>query len=236
MNKNISLTVIVPFYNEERYLTKSLENLLKIKIIDEIILVDNGSTDTSYKIANSFNKQYEHILLLSSDEEMGKGFAVQKGIAFATSSHMVVHDADLEYFPTDIIKLFDTALKYPNDIILGSRIKGSIKRKNLYVTTYVGNRILSFYFSILNGCKVSDISTCYQLYSLENIRKLQLSEKGFAMEVEVLSKLLKNKVKIHEVPIRYEGRSYADGKKIRIKDAINIAIKILKFSRFNLFS
>ena len=63
MNKNISLTVIVPFYNEERYLTKSLENLLKIKIIDEIILVDNGSTDTSYKIANSFNKQYELSLI-----------------------------------------------------------------------------------------------------------------------------------------------------------------------------
>ena len=91
-------------------------------------------------------------------------------------------------------------------------------------------------FSFINRYKVSDISTCYQMYSLKNIQKLNLNEKGFGMELEVLSKFIKLGIEIIEVPIKYEGRSYSEGKKIKLSDALNIAFKMIKYSKLNLFS
>ena len=132
--------------------------------------------------------------------------------------------------------MFEVAKVHPNDLILGSRVIGNKERKNIYFTTYFGNRILSIMFSFINRYKVSDISTCYQMYSLKNIQKLNLNEKGFGMELEVLSKFIKLGIEIIEVPIKYEGRSYSEGKKIKLSDALNIAFKMIKYSKLNLFS
>ncbi len=236
MKNNKTLTAIVPIYNEERYLADSVERLLKTEIFKEIILVDNYSTDKSFSIAQYLSSHYDIISILQTESNSGKASAVQLGLEFVKTTHVIVHDADLEYFPEDIAEMFEIAKMNPNDLILGSRVIGNKKRKNIYFTTYFGNRILSIMFSFLNRYKVSDISTCYQMYSLENIQKLCLKEKGFGMELEVLSKFIKLDIDIIEVPIKYEGRSYSDGKKIKLSDALNIAFKILRYCKFNLFS
>ena len=234
--KDITLTAIVPIFNEEKYLRDSVTRLQKTNIFNEIILIDNCSTDTSLAIAQNLKEKDSSILVLQTKNNDGKGSAVQLGLNFVKTSHVVIHDADLEYFPDDIVEMFEVAKVNPNDLILGSRVIGNIERKNIYFSTYVGNRILSIMFSFINRYMVSDISTCYQMYSLENIQKLNLNEKGFGMELEVLSKFIKLGVEIIEVPIKYEGRSYSEGKKIKFSDALNIAYKMIKYSKLNLFS
>ena len=102
--------------------------------------------------------------------------------------------------------------------------------------TYFGNKILTILFSILNKYKISDIASCYWLVKVDSLKKINIGEQGFAIEVEVLSKFIKNKIDIIEVPIRYEGRSYEDGKKIKLSDGVKIFFKILKYSKLNIFN
>mgnify|MGYP000654278050 FL=1 len=234
--KDLTLTAIVPIFNEEKYLLDSVTRLQKTNIFNEIILIDNCSTDTSLAIAQNLKEKDSSILVLQTKNNDGKASAVQLGLNYVKTSHVVIHDADLEYFPDDIVEMFEVAKVNPNDLILGSRVIGNKERKNIYFTTYFGNRILSIMFSFINRYKVSDISTCYQMYSLKNIQKLNLNEKGFGMELEVLSKFIKLGIEIIEVPIKYEGRSYSEGKKIKLSDALNIAFKMIKYSKLNLFS
>ena len=234
--KDITLTAIVPIFNEEKYLLDSVTRLQKTNIFNEIILIDNCSTDASLAIAQNLKEKDNSILVFQTKNNDGKASAVQLGLNFVKTSHVVIHDADLEYFPDDIVEMFEVAKVHPNDLILGSRVIGNKERKNIYFTTYFGNRILSIMFSFINRYKVSDISTCYQMYSLKNIQKLNLNEKGFGMELEVLSKFIKLGIEIIEVPIKYEGRSYSEGKKIKLSDALNIAFKMIKYSKLNLFS
>lgn len=234
--KDLTLTAIVPIFNEEKYLLDSVTRLQKTNIFNEIILIDNCSTDASLAIAQNLKEKDNSILVLQTKNNDGKASAVQLGLNYVKTSHVVIHDADLEYFPDDIVEMFEVAKVNPNDLILGSRVIGNKERKNIYFTTYFGNRILSIMFSFINRYKVSDISTCYQMYSLKNIQKLNLNEKGFGMELEVLSKFIKLGIEIIEVPIKYEGRSYSEGKKIKLSDALNIAFKMIKYSKLNLFS
>ena len=234
--KDLTLTAIVPIFNEEKYLLDSVTRLQKTNIFNEIILIDNCSTDASLAIAQNLKEKDSSILVLQTKNNDGKASAVQLGLNYVKTSHVVIHDADLEYFPDDIVEMFEVAKVNPNDLILGSRVIGNKERKNIYFTTYFGNRILSIMFSFINRYKVSDISTCYQMYSLKNIQKLNLNEKGFGMELEVLSKFIKLGIEIIEVPIKYEGRSYSEGKKIKLSDALNIGFKMIKYSKLNLFS
>ena len=234
--KDLTLTAIVPIFNEEKYLLDSVTRLQKTNIFNGIILIDNCSTDSSLAIAQGLKEKDSSILVLQTKNNDGKASAVQLGLNYVKTSHVVIHDADLEYFPDDIVEMFEVAKVNPNDLILGSRVIGNKERKNIYFTTYFGNRILSIMFSFINRYKVSDISTCYQMYSLKNIQKLNLNEKGFGMELEVLSKFIKLGIEIIEVPIKYEGRSYSEGKKIKLSDALNIAFKMIKYSKLNLFS
>tara|TARA_B100000131_G_scaffold226840_1_gene218441 strand:- start:84 stop:794 length:711 start_codon:yes stop_codon:yes gene_type:complete len=236
MINNASLGVIVPFYNEERFLLQSVSRLLDVKIVEQIVLVDDCSEDKSYSIAESILEKSNKISLIKTDKNGGKGYAVKKGLEFITTSHILVHDADLEYFPEDIPEIFNSLSDFENCLVIGSRTVGDKKRKNLYFYTYFGNKVLSLLFSIINNYKISDIASCYWLVNANKLRSKDLRERGFGIEVEVLSKFLKNNVDIVEVPIRYEARSYQDGKKIKLKDGIIILLKILKYSKLNIFN
>ena len=235
MKDNVSLSVIVPFYNEEKFLEASIKRLLKLDIVKQIILVDDCSEDKSYSIGERLVKQNKNMLITKTSKNIGKGGAVKVGLEKVTSTHVIVHDADLEYFPEDIPEMFEAVSTERDNLILGSRTIGTKKRKNLYFYTYFGNKIFTLLFSILNNYKVSDIASCYWLVKVESLKEMSISEKGFGIEVEVLSKFIKSKIDIIEVPIRYEARSYEDGKKIKLKDGVQIFLKILKYSKINLF-
>ena len=228
---NYTLSVIVPFLNEEKFIEKSIERLLNTDLFKEIILVNDASVDKSPSIANSYTEKYENIQLINLTNQSGKGRAVQKGIEIATSTHVVVHDADLEYFPDDLIEMFKLIKTNSKSLILGSRTLKGQKRDNKYKLTFYGNKYLTALFSLVNFYKVSDIASCYWIIERELINNMDLVEKGFAIEVEVLSKFLKTKNKIIEYPIKYTGRTYAEGKKIVFSDGLKIFLKILKYSK-----
>ena len=186
---------------------------------------DSGKALEKWGIKNG----YENTLLLES--YTGKGGAVSYALKYISTDYVFVHDADLEYFPTDIVEMFALTNYNPDALILGSRTIGNKERKKIYFWTYLGNKLFALLFSLLNNYKVSDIASCYWLIETQKLKKMNISEKGFGIEVEVLSKYIRSGGKVLEIPISYTGRTYEDGKKIRIKDGLNILIKIIKFSK-----
>ena len=154
-----NLTVIVPFFNEEVYLEKSVNRLLKIKIYDSIILIDNNSSDQSFEIAKNLAQKNKNIDLYQTDETQGKGVALNLSQNLITTTHVVIHDADLEYFPEDIAEMFSLSEEFPDSMILGSRFIGSKDRKNvtkhLPCTTFCFFLITSY--SIINCFNTSSI-------------------------------------------------------------------------------
>lgn len=229
--KDFTLSVIVPFYNEEKYLEESILRLIDINIYEKIILVNDNSNDKSIEIAEKLSQKHAFIQLINLEKQRGKGNAIRVALDNIKTTHLIVHDADLEYFPHDIPEMFDIAKTNPSSLVLGSRTIGEKVRNNRYKITYFGNKILTNFFSIINFYKVSDIASCYWLIESEVLKKFDIKEKGFAIEVEVLSKFLKTQGRIIEVPISYDGRLFSEGKKIKLKDGIKIFIKIIKYSK-----
>ena len=131
-----NLTVIIPFFNEEKFIEKSLSRVLQSNIATEIILIDDGSTDNSFRIVNEITNSLSFVKILKSNKNLGKGNALNIAKRYINTSHVVIHDADLEYNPKDILKMIEKSKLSPNSLILGSRFKGSEIRVNIYKRTY----------------------------------------------------------------------------------------------------
>tara|TARA_A100001011_G_scaffold135370_1_gene142766 strand:+ start:7816 stop:8511 length:696 start_codon:yes stop_codon:yes gene_type:complete len=227
MNK---LTAIVPFYNEEATIQISIENLLKVSQISQVILVDDCSTDSSLKIAKEFLKRNNEILILQTTKNAGKGAAVRLALNSVNSEYVIVHDADLEYNPQDILPMMKLAESNKNiDVVLGSRFIGNKTRRNIYLRTFFANKFLSFLFSILNRRKVTDVATCYKLIKSEIYQNTELTKNGFEYEIEILSKALEYSSDFAEVPIDYNARTYQEGKKIKFSDGFKYILCIFKY-------
>jgi glycosyltransferase involved in cell wall biosynthesis len=224
-----SLSAIVPFYNEEMFIKESVTRLLETNLFDEVILVDDNSNDQSANIAKEIEKKYKIVKYYKKDLNEGKGSALILGYKKVSSSHIIVHDADLEYEPTDIQNLKELSIQNPKSLILGSRNLGNISRKKRYKYLVIGNKFITKFFSLINNVSISDISTCYMIYSKRFIESIVLNEKKFGIEIEILSKFVKTGNNIFEIPINYSGRSYKEGKKITFKDGIGIFFKVFKY-------
>tara|TARA_B110000003_G_C16454925_1_gene459417 strand:+ start:97 stop:789 length:693 start_codon:yes stop_codon:yes gene_type:complete len=228
-----SLCVIVPFFNEELFFEKSLKRLLKNDVFDQIILVDDCSTDQSPSVAKKYEKEYDKITYIKTSENGGKGAALTVAFSHVETSHVVIHDADLEYDPFDIIEMKKKSIENMDSLILGSRFIGDKLRENGYRRTYVANKTMSTFFSIINMYSVSDIATCYKLMPSEFIQNININEKGFSIEIELLSKFLKFNKSVVEVPISYSGRSYEEGKKIKTTDGFLYLFNTVKYKMTN---
>lgn len=224
-----NLCVIIPFFNEINTISKSVNRVLKLDIFDQIILADDSSFDGSEIIAYNFSNKYEKVVYLKNNKNIGKGAALNLAKKHIKTSHVVIHDADLEYFPIDIVEMVKFSKSNPNALILGSRFIGSKKRKNIYFRTFLANHVMSLFFSIINGYRVSDVASCYKLMPSKFFKNVSLKEKGFSIEIEILSKFLKYNKKIVEVPINYHGRSYEEGKKIKAIDGLKYLLYTIKY-------
>ncbi len=229
----INLSVIIPIYNEEYFLEASINRLIENDIYEKIILVNDSSTDNSKTIAEKLCRKYKKIIYLETESNLGKGHALNVGLENVETSHIVIHDADLEYFPEDIVSMFELSKKNENSLILGSRFIGNKERKNIYKRTYFSNLFLSKFFSLVNLINVSDVATCYKLLPMRFFEEFNLVEKGFSIEVELLSKYIKYNKSIVETPIKYAGRSYEEGKKIKFIDGIRYIKSIIKYRFLN---
>ena len=223
------ISVIIPFYNEENTLNSVFNNLVKLSFIDQIILVNDGSTDDSLNIAKEISEKHSFVDLVSTSRNLGKGEAVKQGLFHSRYSNIGIFDADLEYSAEDLMLLYEE-FKFKNlDLILGSRFIGNKKRKNIYLRTYFANKFLSYFFSLVNKNKITDIATCLKIFKKELLINETLKMRDFSIEIELVSKILKKTNNYLELPISYEGRTYSQGKKIKFIDGFKYINAIIKF-------
>ena len=228
-----TLTVLVPAFNEEDTIIDSLTRLSKLSIFEEVLVIDDCSTDDTYKLASKFVANDNRFKLIKTKNNIGKGGALSTAKDFIQSDYVVIHDADLEYFPEDIVEMSKHVINNENTLILGSRFIGDKKRKNIYTRTLFANKVMSAFFSSVNGCKITDVATCYKLMPASFFKEVDIKEMGFAFEIEIIAKFLKQSRAIQEVPIKYEGRSYDEGKKIKTSDGFRYLITTVKYRFYN---
>jgi glycosyltransferase involved in cell wall biosynthesis len=219
--KSIILSVIVPVYNEEKTVVTVLKKLLAQKSISEIIVVDDGSTDdTQAQVKKVSNKKIHYFKKANG----GKGSAIRYGLQHVTGEYVLIQDADLEYDPDDIEQLLDPVRKEKAEVVYGSRFLGP--HMNLLFWHRVGNSVLNLMVNILFNTTLSDMETCYKLVPAETLRSLHIESNSFDIEPEITCKLLRQGIRIYEVPISYVGRDFSQGKKITWKDGIS-AVRVI---------
>jgi glycosyltransferase involved in cell wall biosynthesis len=214
---DVLLSVVIPTYNESATIRKVLSMVLKEPTEKEVIVVDDGSDDNTVGEVNSIDD--ERVRLLRHERNLGKGAAVCTGFRAVRGRYVLIQDADLEYDPENYPALLDPVLTGRADIVYGSRFLGGPHRV-LYFWHFLANKLLTFWSNIYSNMNLSDMETGYKLFRREVVENLELREKGFGIEPEITQKVGRGGWRIFEVPISYYGRTYEEGKKIGIRDAV----------------
>lgn len=229
----VKLSLVVPCYNEEKTLEACIDKVLEIADAHlelELIIVDDCSKDASRSVAKRLAERIPGLVLLHHEVNQGKGAALRTGISHATGDFVAIQDADLEYDPMDLKRLLVPLLKGDADVVFGSRFLSHGYHRVLYFWHSVGNRFLTLLSNMLTDLNLTDMETCYKVFRRELIQKIVLEENRFGFEPEVVAKVAQLRVRIYEMGISYRGRTYAEGKKIGVKDGVRALYCILKYN------
>ncbi|MBR6088907.1 MAG: glycosyltransferase family 2 protein [Anaerolineaceae bacterium] len=222
----MDLSVIIPVYNEINTIEGVIDRVKATGFANEIILVDDGSSDGSTEILKKYQGQ-DGMQVILCEKNRGKGAAVREGIKAAKSTYAIIQDADFEYDPQDYAKLMPVIESGQADVVYGSRFMESTEV--FYFRSLAANKLLTFLTNVLYHTKLTDMETCYKLFKVAEVREIPLHSRRFEFEPELTTKLLKRGYKIVEVPISFKGRSYEEGKKIKPKDGLIALWTLLKY-------
>ena len=229
----MKLTVLMPVYNERNTLAEIVSRVLEQRIngIDslELVIVDDASTDGSAEIIEQLADIHRQIKPIFQQKNRGKGAAIRAAIEFASGDIAVIQDADLEYDPSDYRVVLAPILQGDADVVYGSRFIKKKVGRDLYSKHVLGNRFLTFLSNRFTNLNLTDMETCYKAFRLQILKTVPLRSNRFGIEPEITAKIARRKLRLHEVPISYHARTYAEGKKIKWKDGIAAIYVILKY-------
>ena len=234
-NQTLSLSVVIPVYNEQQTIKTVIRTVSNSKIVNEIVIVDDCSVDNSVPIIKDTidkmlqEKTHLNILFSQNKRNLGKGASLRAGFKLATCDVIVIQDADLEYDPGEYERLIKPIIDGNADVVYGSRFIGGTHRV-LYFWHYMGNKMLTLMSNMFSNLNLTDMETCYKMFRREILDKFDLRSNRFGFEPEFTAKIAKAKLRIYELPISYYGRTYGDGKKITWKDGIAAIFHIIRFN------
>lgn len=222
-----TLSVVIPVYNEKNTITQIIDNVNKSDIgllKKEIIIIDDCSSDGTQNILKDL--KIENLKIVFNKENRGKGYSIRKGFEEVKGDFVIIQDADLEYNPEEYAKLLKPILENKTDVVYGSRF---LQSKFVFKPYYLANRFLTLLSNFFTGLNLTDMETCYKCFSRKALDKIKpfLSANKFEIEPEITAVVAKNKLRIIEVPISYNRRSYASGKKIGWKDGLKAILTII---------
>ncbi|GAB4108389.1 MAG: glycosyltransferase family 2 protein [Phycisphaeraceae bacterium] len=229
-----TLSIVIPVYNEQKLLPEILRQVEAVELPGglgrQIILVDDCSTDGTTDVLKQLSEQRPDYTVVFHEKNQGKGAALRTGFRHATGDIVIIQDADLEYDPRDYPKLLKPILEGRADVVYGSRFIGETHRVLNY-HHYLGNKILTRLSNLCTGLYLTDMECCYKVFRREVLKRFEITEPRFGVEPEITGKLARMKdIRIYETPVGYNGRSYAEGKKINWKDGMSAIRCILKYN------
>jgi len=228
------LSVVIPVFNEERWLGELVRRVQAVPMPKELVIVNDFSTDRTPAILKELEAQYDNVRVFHQPRNMGKGAALREGFKHAQGDVIVVQDADWEYDPAEYPRMVQPILDNRADVVFGSRFIGDNHRV-LYFWHSVANWGLTVLSNMFTNLNLTDMETCYKVFRREVIQSINLKSDRFGFEPEVTAKIARRRPgkpawRIYEVPISYSGRTYEEGKKIGLKDAFQALYCIVRYS------
>jgi glycosyltransferase involved in cell wall biosynthesis len=224
---DMKISVIIPVYNEVNTIHEILCRVHATGIPDEIVVVDDASSDGTRQLLQKMSSENEYQVLFH-ERNQGKGAAIRTGITHSTGDLIIIQDADLEYDPRDYPALLKPIQEGIADAVYGSRFLGGPRRPTMF-WHMVANKILTLITNVLYDNILTDMETGYKVFRREVIQGLSLRASRFDFEPEFTAKILKRKTRIYEVPISFNPRDYSQGKKIKLRDAFQAVWTLVKY-------
>jgi glycosyltransferase involved in cell wall biosynthesis len=226
---NRTLSVVIPAFNEAVTIARVIQTVAQQPLVGEIIIVDDASTDGTYKNLPSPSDLPIPLKIFRHTINQGKGAALRTGITAATFPYVIIQDADLEYDPREYPTILQPLIENRADVVYGSRFLGGSAHRVLYFWHRVGNGLLTLLSNMCTNLNLTDMETGFKAFRREFIQKIQIQEDRFGFEPEITAKLARHGARFYEVGISYSGRTYAEGKKVGWRDGFQALWCILRY-------
>lgn len=226
------LSILIPVYNEAKTIVPVLEMVSNAEcegMEKELVIVDDGSTDGTREILSDIDCSKYSAKVYFHERNQGKGAALRTAQGKATGDIILIQDADMEYSPKEYPELLKPILSGNADVVYGSRLSGGKVTRAFHFWHLLGNKFLSFLTNVLYDCTITDMETCYKVFRADVFKNVEIKSNRFEFEPEITAKILKQKVRIYELPISYFGRDYSEGKKITWKDGFGAIWALVKY-------